>query len=390
MRTYYSGTTEAAMRSIWTSIKKETGQSVILVALMIVVLCGVAALVVDTGTAYVKEGQLQTAADAAALAAAHDLPNATTAKSTAVTYAMKNGIEAGHTTATTPYKSDAKKVEVVVTATVNYTFARILGFSSKDVSARAVAEKTGTNGGAFGYAIFSGNKTSRLGLFSSSLIVNGSIHGNQEVMMNGSSMTVNGNVEGAGAFSTNGSTITITGLAQGSSAVAHGSNINIGSLKSVAASVIDMPDLSATALAEAQANGTYYSGNKLYNGSNIDVDKSVYVSGTVTVAGSTFKGVGILVATGNIQLNGSCIEQTAAASVCIYSKSGNIQINGSNIRIDGVLYAPNGQIQVNGSNIVINGRVIASEVQLNGSSITVNSSSGDTDFLPGEIIRLVE
>ena len=33
---------------------------------------------------------------------------------------MKNGIEAGHTTATTPYNGDAKKVEVVVTATVNY------------------------------------------------------------------------------------------------------------------------------------------------------------------------------------------------------------------------------------------------------------------------------
>jgi len=378
------------MRSIFKRIKKETGQSTIIIALAIVVLCGVTALVVDTGTAYVQKGQLQTAADAAALAAAHELPNATKAKNEAAVYAEKNGVDAGNTTATTPYKSDPKKVEVVVTATVNYTFARILGFNSQVVSARAVAEKTGSSGGAFGYAIFSGNPKSRLGLFSSSMTVNGSIHGNEEVMMNGSSMTVNGNVEAAGKFSTNGSQITVTGTAQGSSATAHGSNISIGSLKSIAATVIDMPDLSATALAEAQANGTYYNGNKLYNGSNIDVDKSIYVSGTVTVAGSTFKGVGILVATGNIQLNGSCIEQSAAASVCIYSKNGDIQINGSNIRIDGVLYAPNGQIQVNGSSIVINGRVIGKDVQLNGSSITVNATSGDTAFLPGEIIRLVE
>jgi hypothetical protein len=48
------------------------------------------------------------------------------------------------------------------------------------------------------------------------------------------------------------------------------------------------------------------------------------------------------------------------------------------------------QIHVNGANIVINGRVIGKEVQLNGSSITVNSSSGDTAFLGGEIIQLVE
>lgn len=361
-----------------------------MIALTIVVLCGMAALVVDAGMAYVQKGELQTAADAAALAAAHDLPNVTTAQNTAAEYAEKNGIEPGRTTATTPYKSDPKKVEVVVTTTVEYTFARILGFNSQEVSARAVAEKSGSSGGAFGYAVFSGSKTSRLGLFSSSLTVNGSIHGNEEVMMNGSSMNVNGNVEAVGKFSTNGSQITITGTAQGSSATAHGSNINIGSLKSAASTVIDMPDLSAVALAEAQANGTYYNGNKLYNGSNIDVDKSVYVSGTVTVSGSTFKGVGILVATGDIQLNGSCIEQSAAASVCIYSKNGNIQINGSNIRIDGVLYAPNGSIQVNGANIVINGRVIGKDVQLNGSSITVNATSGDLDFLPGETIRLVE
>jgi Flp pilus assembly protein TadG len=213
------------MRSIFMRLKQEAGQSTIMIALALVVLCGVAALVVDTGMAFVQKGQLQNAADAAALAAAHALPNTTKAKSDAVIYAEKNGIEPGHTTATTPYKSDPKRVEVVVTATVNYTFARVLGIYSQEVSARAVAEKTGSSGGAFGYAIFSGSKNSRLGLFSSSMTVNGSIHGNQEVMMNGSTMTVNGNVEAAGAFSTNGSKITITGTAQGSSATAHGSNI---------------------------------------------------------------------------------------------------------------------------------------------------------------------
>ena len=68
------------MRSIKQWLKREVGQSVILVALSIAMLCGVAAVVVDVGMVSVSEGQLQNAADAAALAAARDLPSATTAK----------------------------------------------------------------------------------------------------------------------------------------------------------------------------------------------------------------------------------------------------------------------------------------------------------------------
>ena len=49
------------MRSIKQWLKREAGQSVILVALSIAMLCGVAALVVDIGMVSVREGQLQNA-----------------------------------------------------------------------------------------------------------------------------------------------------------------------------------------------------------------------------------------------------------------------------------------------------------------------------------------
>ena len=123
---------------------------------MLVALCGTAALVVDLGTVYVRKGQLQTAADFAALAAVHDLPNATTARNSAESYAMKNGVEAGHTSTTTPYEGDPKKIEVVVTETVNYTFARALGFNSQEVSTRAVAQQVSARGDAFNFAVFAG------------------------------------------------------------------------------------------------------------------------------------------------------------------------------------------------------------------------------------------
>lgn len=379
------------MRAIRNWLKKESGQSVILVAIALVVLCGFAALGVDIGVQSTNQGQLQNAADAAALAAARELPSVTTAKNTASHYAETNGVAPGRTTSTTPYKGNANKIEVICKDTVQYSFARIFGLKSTEITARAVAEKTGLTGGPFGYAIFSGNKNSRLGLFQSDLTVNGSIHGNQEVMINGSNLTINGNVEAVGQFSTSSGSITVTGTAQGSPAYAWGGTSGIAKLLNTAASVVEIApvDLAAAALAKAQANGTYYNGNQTF-GSSLNLDKCVYVNGDVTLAGPTFTGVGMLVATGRIQINSSCIEASSAASVCIYSTSGNIEVNASNVRIDGVLYAPNGLIQINQSNAVINGRVIGKDVQLNGSNTKVLSSSNDLAFLPGGGVTLVE
>ena len=61
------------MRFMKKWFKFEGGQSIVLVAFAIAMLCGVAALVVDTGMVSVAQGQLQNAADAAALAAANEL-----------------------------------------------------------------------------------------------------------------------------------------------------------------------------------------------------------------------------------------------------------------------------------------------------------------------------
>ena len=58
------------MRMLRSWLKRECGQSVLIVVLSIVMLCGIAALVVDISQVSVTQGQLQNAADAAALAAA--------------------------------------------------------------------------------------------------------------------------------------------------------------------------------------------------------------------------------------------------------------------------------------------------------------------------------
>ena len=91
------------------------------------------------GAMYSTKAELQNAADAAALAAARRLPNIGAAITTAEYYAELNGVD-NEITATTPYDGDSTKIEVVCTRNVPYTFARVLGFTDIDISARAVAK----------------------------------------------------------------------------------------------------------------------------------------------------------------------------------------------------------------------------------------------------------
>ena len=69
----------------------ERGQVIVLMVLMMVVLLGFAALVVDVGYAYYAHRSLQSSADAAALAGAQELPNATQAAAVARQYSSSAG-----------------------------------------------------------------------------------------------------------------------------------------------------------------------------------------------------------------------------------------------------------------------------------------------------------
>lgn len=121
---------------------EESGQALILVALMMAVLMGFAALVVDAGMMYSERSSLQSAADASALAGAQDLPDAGKAKTAAFYIAELNTVLNSETTPTTPYNSDSTKIEVRMERTLPLIFARFLGIDSAKISARAVAQKS--------------------------------------------------------------------------------------------------------------------------------------------------------------------------------------------------------------------------------------------------------
>lgn len=118
--------------------KKESGQAMIIAALGMVVVLGFAALVIDIGAVSVERRNLQNIADSAALGGAADLPNASTADTTAVSIANASSVQSQ---TVTPFEGDKTRIKVTVKANVTYTFARILGFTSTEVSASAVAQK---------------------------------------------------------------------------------------------------------------------------------------------------------------------------------------------------------------------------------------------------------
>jgi len=133
------------------SLRDESGQAMVLVAVALVALLGAAALTVDVGYAYFTQRSLQASADASALAGAQGLPNTAAATSLANQYSGSAGgknvranlpgvvttvstkcVTAG--VCTTP-----NAVSVKETAHLNTFFGRVLGINVFDVSAHATA-----------------------------------------------------------------------------------------------------------------------------------------------------------------------------------------------------------------------------------------------------------
>jgi hypothetical protein len=124
----------------------------VLVVLMLVVLLGFAALVIDVGYAYYAHRQLQASADAAALAGAQELPNQSAAVSRAREYSSSEGAKNEHhdipdviTTVETkcinsiPGCDPVNAVVVLEKAPTKTFFAGLFGIDSFRITAKATA-----------------------------------------------------------------------------------------------------------------------------------------------------------------------------------------------------------------------------------------------------------
>jgi Flp pilus assembly protein TadG len=134
---------------------RDSGQILIAAALLIPVLLGMSALAVDLGSYAAERRSLQNSADAMALAAAQDLPDATAAQSTAQSWATKNGIALSAITVAVSGGDVDPQVSVSISKSHAFSFIGALGVGPQNVGASAVAAKysPGGIGGLMPWAI---------------------------------------------------------------------------------------------------------------------------------------------------------------------------------------------------------------------------------------------
>lgn len=130
---------------------RERGQALALVVGLIAVIGGMTATAVDLGSYAAERRRLQNAADAIALAASQELPNAAAAQNIANSWAEKNGFDSESLTVTiisqNPPSEPNPKVHVKLEAEHSFTFARLIGVESAEVTADAAAIRTAPSGG---------------------------------------------------------------------------------------------------------------------------------------------------------------------------------------------------------------------------------------------------
>ena len=146
------------MRRFLDKLRPQRGQVLALTALGMVGICGMAGFAIDTGTWYRAHRAQQAIADAAALAAASDLPNSTGQATTdAMDYASKNGgalANADVTFSSTYQPNDTVTVKTSNTAPSYFLNALGIGSAQVGATATATAVPLGAAWGSAPFAIY--------------------------------------------------------------------------------------------------------------------------------------------------------------------------------------------------------------------------------------------
>jgi hypothetical protein len=117
-------------------LRRERGQALPIIALLIVVLIALIGFAIDVGRLYVAQTELSRAVDSAALAGVVELPDVNDAHSMALSYLNENVPDA---TASFPIPSDSSELRVKGSRSVDMIFMSLFGFGSIDLDVTAAA-----------------------------------------------------------------------------------------------------------------------------------------------------------------------------------------------------------------------------------------------------------
>ena len=258
-------------------IRKEDGAAMIIAALSLVAFLSVVSLVTDMGLKYHQKSKLQSAMDAAALAAVRYMPDEVTAKKVALEYVEKNGFSSDSVVVEFPSDEIVRVSDSVKSKTV---FASLFKVDSIQINAKAAAKYVNKNMAIdFEYLMFHGNNSQFT--LNGHYNIGGSIFGNGNVHADGGSgSAVTGTVFSANNATHNSYSVTVGNLA---------SNVNNQripdfdeTIMSIAPeATIGMYEKSYVPLSPANFYLNRYSAGATIN-SSVSINGNTYCAGTLS------------------------------------------------------------------------------------------------------------
>ncbi len=186
----------------------EDGAAMVIAAFSLVAFLSIVSLVTDMGLKYHQKSKLQSAMDAAALAAVRYMPDEATAKSVALDYVEKNGFSSDSVIVEFPSDEIVRVSDSVEGKTI---FASLFKVDSVQINAKAAAKYVNKNMElGFEYLMFHGDNSQFT--LNGHYNIGGSIFGNGNVHADGSGSTVTGTVFSANNATYNSYSVTVNHL----------------------------------------------------------------------------------------------------------------------------------------------------------------------------------
>jgi Putative Flp pilus-assembly TadE/G-like len=372
------------LRKVLRSVGGERGTVVVVMTLALTGLLGFMAFAVDLGHAYYVKRSLQAAADSAALSGAQELP-ANSAEAVARAYSSSNGKKnaranvPGVVTDVSLLCRDGSPcqpvnaVEVVQTVSVATDFARVLGFESFTVRARAVAQ---IKAGDTPWAIFAYDTGC----------------GSIGLKQNGNVFEVDGGIHSNGSFSVNGLNITAGYASSGGpnecDPVIDGKHIDFGG---EARPVFDPEKLEwPRPYDEDDITCTYRAKKFTFNDHNATIPAGVYCAEETFEANANHLKGNITVLAPEIKADGNNMQLTPYVDDLLFFATGTKEmvLNGNSYDWTGVIFHPRGRVKINGNaDSSLTGLIEGLEVEVNGNAFRMTGTGPKT---AGRSIELVE
>ena len=363
---------------LWRRRRAERGAVAVAVAILLPVIVGIAGLVIDVGSWYSTQAQLQNAADAAALAGAQDLPNNSSSANAAAQTLAADNVSGATVTPVTPYNGNSSEIQVTVSKRGSVLFASIFGISGPTITASAVAQSVQTQGtGGFIYA--GSTACNAISIISSGKVTATSLWSNGGITATGQGITVTGQVDVGtsscpfpGTLTPPGATSvsTYTGWPVPLPTSAQG---NLPSSCSSASISITGPSwLSSNPPGIYCTTGTISitnSGSMTFNGYEFVSESTSATAISVTTSGNT-------------TFNGYCPSSCSAGGTpqtLFYATAGGVSFaNSGSGTFTGDIFAPNGPVNLTVSGGTDVGFIEASTVALTSSGNTTVTGTGPT------------